>query len=90
MKGDEHQDVPTDVMRAVTAGRKIEAIKLLRAQTGIGLIEAKEVVDSLAGADARFAARHPAAPRNDTGVGRLVLVLLLLGACVAAYLWMQG
>jgi len=35
------------VREAVTSGRKIEAIKLLRAETGMGLKEAKHAVEEL-------------------------------------------
>ena len=90
MSTEVRQEIPTEVMRAITAGRKIEAIKLLREQTGMGLLEAKELVDSISDSGTGFSAHHPAAPRNDTGVGRLVMVLLALGVAVAAMLWLQG
>jgi large subunit ribosomal protein L7/L12 len=38
---------PETIESLVRAGRKIEAIKLLREQTGLGLKEAKEHVDDL-------------------------------------------
>ena len=41
-----NQPVPEDVSEAIAAGRKIDAIKLLRMQWGIGLAEAKESVDN--------------------------------------------
>jgi hypothetical protein len=37
--------LPQDVIRAIEKGRKIEAIKLLRESTGIGLANAKVLVD---------------------------------------------
>ena len=37
--------LPTDVLRAIEKGRKIEAIKILREATGIGLANAKVLVD---------------------------------------------
>ncbi len=39
-----HQLEP-EVQSALNAGRKIDAIKILREQRGIGLKEAKEIVD---------------------------------------------
>ena len=90
MASDARHDVPTEVMEAIIAGRKIEAIKLLREQTGMGLMEAKELVDSVGRAEAEFGDQHRAASRNDTGIGRFILVLLLLSVVVAGYLWMQG
>ena len=38
--------LPTDVIAALHEGRKIDAIKLLREQRGIGLKEAKHEVDA--------------------------------------------
>jgi large subunit ribosomal protein L7/L12 len=39
--------VSAEVRALVTAGKKLEAIKLLREQTGIGLKEAKDAVERL-------------------------------------------
>lgn len=41
----ESSDLSPDVMRAIESGRKIEAIKLLRAERGIDLKEAKTIID---------------------------------------------
>ena len=38
-------ELPADVIRAIENGRKIEAIKILREATGIGLANAKVLVD---------------------------------------------
>ena len=38
--------LPDKVVEALKRGNKIEAIKLLRAQTGVGLKEAKDAVDA--------------------------------------------
>ena len=37
-----------DVVRLINAGKKIEAIKVYREHTGVGLKEAKDVVDEVA------------------------------------------
>lgn len=39
-------ELEPEVLTALNNGRKIEAIKLLRAKRGLGLKEAKELVDS--------------------------------------------
>lgn len=44
--------LPPDAVAALNAGRKIEAIKIVRERQGIGLKEAKELVDS-------YVAVHP-------------------------------
>jgi hypothetical protein len=41
--------LPPDVVAALKAGNKIQAIKLLRLRMGLGLAEAKGQVDALAG-----------------------------------------
>lgn len=38
--------LPADVLQALSRGRTIDAIKLLRASTGLGLQEAKEAIDA--------------------------------------------
>lgn len=39
---------PPEVVELALSGKKIQAIKLLRERTGLGLAEAKQVVDSIA------------------------------------------
>lgn len=41
-------ELPADVLAAVKSGRRIEAIRLLREQTGLGLANAKVLVDTAA------------------------------------------
>lgn len=83
------QELSPEVEQAIAAGRKIDAIKLVREETGLGLKEAKELVDARASTRQPLTAQHPAGPRNDTGVGRLVLILGALAAVVAGYLLLQ-
>lgn len=72
-----------EVIAAAAAGRKIEAIKLLRAEQGIGLAEAKAVVDALPEPSGSvLAARSPG--REDRGNSRLLMVLVLVGVGAAA------
>ena len=44
-----NQGVSPQVMDLVRRGRKIQAIKLFRQETGVGLREAKEYIESLEG-----------------------------------------
>ncbi len=46
---DHHLDAATsaELVRLVQMGRKIEAIKLMRERTGLGLAEAKSAVDAM-------------------------------------------
>lgn len=43
----ENASVPSDVLAAIRDGKKIEAIKLLRAARGLGLKEAKDEVEEI-------------------------------------------
>lgn len=47
LPGAVRNEVPPDVIAAVMAGRRVEAVKLLREETGLGLREAKRIVDML-------------------------------------------
>ena len=76
-------DLPDDVIAAIRANRKIDAIKLLRGHQGLGLKEAKHAVEA-------YIAKHPSivapsAPRADSGIGRLVLVVLVAAIAYAGY-----
>lgn len=70
-------DLPAEVMRAIEQGRKIEAIKLLRDATGLGLAHAKVLVD-------RAAWEHgPKSPTprivdEQANVGKLLSMLLIV------------
>jgi hypothetical protein len=44
---DPNQGVNLEIMELMKAGQKIQAIKLYRQQTGVGLKEAKDYVESL-------------------------------------------
>jgi len=71
-------DLPSDVVAAIKSGQKIEAIKLLRLATGLGLANAKVLVD----AGARLhgvQSHHPAmVDPSSSSASLLKLVLLLL------------
>lgn len=74
------RQVPEDVMNAVADGRKVVAIKLLREATGLGLANAKVIVDRLAADHARS---HPArAMTREAGVARRLLTITALFAVV--------
>lgn len=45
--------LPSNVLRAIEDGRKIEAIKILQEATGLGLANAKVLVDRVARIDAQ-------------------------------------
>jgi ribosomal protein L7/L12 len=81
--------VPPAVLAALHQGQKIEAIRLLREHSGLGLKEAKDVVDALpqtAGQPAQAGDLAPGEVRRSTGLLRIVVVLVLLGLAFAWWL----
>jgi len=66
--------LPADVIAELEANRKVSAIKLLRTHKGIGLKEAKELVDG-------YLEQHPTTsirqvPQSDSGIGRIILLII--------------
>lgn len=77
-------DLPTDVLDAIDQGRKVEAIKLLREATGLGLANAKVLVDRAA--SQRTPARRTSALLEDEdNVRRLLKSLSLIALAFALY-----
>ncbi|MEQ8860287.1 MAG: ribosomal protein L7/L12 [Pseudomonadales bacterium] len=75
--------LPAGAARAMQAGRKIEAIRIVREELGLGLKEAKERVESASGRVGGGAPQRRNA-REDSSTLRLVAVLVLLGGLAAA------
>ena len=73
------KDLPDDVVSAIKSGHKIEAIKLLRIATGLGLANAKVLVDAgsrLHGVERQHISMSD--PRAaTTGLVTLILMLVL-------------
>ena len=80
--------VPSDsVLKAAAAGRKIEAIKLLRREQGLSLSAAKELVENLPNHRDLEPGARPSMPRpgqEDRGTARFALILLVLAGISAA------
>lgn len=76
-------DLPPEVIRAIERGRKIEAIKLLRESTGLGLANAKVLVDKVA--RRRAPAALPGFVEEETNLTSLLKALLLVVILFAVY-----
>lgn len=75
-----------DAIGALRRGNKIEAIKLTRAATGLGLKEAKDCVDA-------WAAAHPDQIPRPTGTsagGLMTLLALIAAVIVAGWFLLRG
>lgn len=69
------------VIQAVDSGHKIEAIKRLREETGLGLKEAKNAVDSLAQQRQPDGASLP----EQGGAGAIVKIVIAIGVLYLVY-----
>ncbi|MCB1843734.1 MAG: hypothetical protein KDI09_12290 [Halioglobus sp.] len=76
-------DLPDDVVAELKAGRKISAIKMLRAHKGIDLKSAKALVDDYVNAHPEITSLQP--PNAETGIGRIVILAIGVAAIYAAY-----
>ncbi len=73
-------DIRQQILNAIIAGRKIEAIKLYRAATGKGLKEAKDFIDLLV---EEMAERDPELLKNDrSGCMSNAVIVLMIGGLV--------
>ena len=83
------QELPTEVIRAIKKGKKIEAIKILRETKGLGLANAKVLVDRAA---SRLAPKPymSAVVEQDSGSKRLVKTMLLVMLLAAFYYLVVG
>ncbi len=76
-------ELPEEVVAEIEANRKVTAIKLLRKDTGIGLKEAKELVDAHIEQNPPVAA--PSVAKTDTGIGRIIILIIGVGAIYGLY-----
>ena len=76
-------ELPEDVLAALKANRKIEAIKLLREHHNVDLKEAKQIVDAAMASQPSPAVRRPR--QTEFGFGRLVLAVMATAIAYAIY-----
>lgn len=77
-------ELPPGVLRAIEQGKKIEAIKLLREATGLGLANAKVLVDR-AWREHGPKRAMPDFVTEETNVGKLLRTLLLVAVVFSVY-----
>lgn len=76
-------ELPDDVIAEIQANRKVTAIKMLRVHKGIGLKEAKELVDAYADSNPPTAGHQM--PRTDSGLGRIAILILGVAVIFVIY-----
>lgn len=75
----ENKTLPDHIIDAITSGRKIEAIKLLRKEWGIGLKEAKERVELHINSSPELK------DKLQSGESENFVICLLIAAAIAIY-----
>ena len=83
-------EVSDAVIAAVDAGKKIEAVKILREETGLGLAEAKDVIDALV--RARRDESPVEQPRlvEEGGAGGMIKMVVAIIVILVAYFYFFG
>lgn len=81
----DEQELPPDVLAALSNDRKIDAIKRLRAYGEYDLKEAKALID----AHYKNSPNVYPAIQKESGLGRLVLIVLFIAGACAAYFLMS-
>ena len=82
-------ELPSEVLRAIEKGHKIEAIKILREKSGLGLANAKVLVDRAASRLTPLSS-NPAMLREESASSKLMKSLLLVTALAALYYFAIG
>jgi hypothetical protein len=89
MAAQDSQPIPAEAIAALQQGRKIEAIKLVRAAHGVGLKEARHRVERHVAADPALQAVL-AAHTVRIGPGQLLRFLSLVALVVVLFLWWKN
>jgi hypothetical protein len=82
--------IPAEVRDAAAAGQKVRAIQLLRAHQGLGLAEARAIVDGLPRHSPSSRARKRSGAVHDGGLRRFLTLLVVTLGLLAAVLWLTG
>ncbi len=72
------QELSPEVFQLLASGRKIEAIKLIREETGLGLREAKDLADAILGDHAPTAAAPPPMTEQGGAGGMIAIIIAVL------------
>lgn len=81
---------PEEIVAAVDSGNKIEAIKLLREKTGLGLKEAKDAIDALVQerrADPTVADTASNTMSEEGGAGGMIKMVVIIAAILGVYFY---
>jgi hypothetical protein len=80
-------EISDEVIAAVDAGRKIEAIKILRAESGLDLAEAKDLVDQLVRERDGVSGTGPAPMQEVGGAASMIKMVVLIAVILVVYFY---
>ncbi len=80
------EELSPEIYQLLASGRKIEAIKLIREETGLGLREAKELAAALSGHHATEVAAPPAM-KEEGGAGGMAAILIAILIAFLVYVF---
>jgi ribosomal protein L7/L12 len=83
-------EVSDDVIAAVDAGRKIDAIKILRAGAGLGLAEAKDVVERIARSRKGESGETSMMPEEGGASGMVRMIVAIVTILVVYFYFFAG
>lgn len=72
------QELSPEVFQLLADGRKIEAIRLIREETGLGLREAKELAEALLDEHASTETAMPAITEQGGASGVIAIIIAVL------------
>ena len=86
------EDIAPTILAALASGQKIEAIKLLRGATGLGLREARIIVEQLEADYGVGDQQRPSAPgfSEEGGAKSLVVIVVALVVGYLLYRYLTG
>jgi hypothetical protein len=90
MDESESEKLPTEAQLALQSGHKLDAVKIVREQTGLGLGAARELVERADRANRaeKLDVPRQAQGREESGVLRLIVILAVLGVLAFAVFWL--
>jgi hypothetical protein len=85
----DEQQLSPEIYQHLAADRKIEAIKLIREETGLGLADAKELAELLSGREPQEALPPPAM-KEEGGAGGILAILAAVLIAFIVYAFFRG
>ncbi len=85
----EELELSPQIYQLLASGRKIEAIKMIREETGLGLAEAKEIADALSGHGTPDTPPPPAM-KEEGGAGGFLAIALAVLIAFLVYVFFLG